>query len=179
MGSARRASARGRSAGSRTGLLVSATMAVSGVSAAGALAGCASGAMTADVAVDLTATSLHLSQARIDRQGPVSFNIDNQSGQYRDLLIVRYNHMSSLPLTPSGTVDVSRLSLADQVDVLAPGRYHILSPDLTNGTYMFVSMQVSAAAGVPIVGNQRYVANVSKVGPFQPQMAVQFVVSSS
>ena len=143
------------------------------------LVSCASGAMTADVNVSISTTTLQLSQTTFSRQGAVSLNVDNNSGQYRDLLIVRYNHVSSLPLTPSGTVDVSRVSLADQIDVLAPGRYHVLSPDLTTGTYLFVSMTVKAASGAPIVGNQRYVADVSNVGPYQPQMAVKFVVTGS
>ncbi|HEV2369013.1 MAG TPA: hypothetical protein VGR90_04015, partial [Acidimicrobiales bacterium] len=99
-------------------------------------------------------------------------------GQYRDLLIIRFNGVTSLPLTPAGLVDVSRVSMADQVDVLAPGRYHVLSPDLTNGTYMIVSMPVHAAARPPIIGNQSYAATVSMVGPYQPQMGVKFVVTA-
>lgn len=134
--------------------------------------------MSADVNVDISASALHLSQTTYSRQGAISFNVDNRSGQYRDLLVVRFNHMTSLPLTPSGTVDVGRLSLADQIDVLAPGRYHFLSPDLTPGTYMFVSMAVpQVRSGPPIVGNQRYVSQVVSVGPYQPQMAARFVVS--
>ena len=142
------------------------------------LSGCASGAMNADVNVEIGPSALHLSQTTSDRHGAVSFNVDNQSGQYRDLLIVRFNHMTALPLTAHGTVDTSRLSLADQIDVLAPGRYHFLSPDLEPGTYMFVSMAVPGTkAQAPIVGNQRYVAQVVSVGPYQPEMAVRFVVT--
>jgi hypothetical protein len=145
---------------------------------AAALSACASGAMRADVNVEIGASSLHLSQSTYDRQGAISFNVDNQSGQYRDLLIARFNHVASVPLTATGTVDVSRLSMADQIDVLAPGRYHVLSPDLTPGTYLFVSMAVpKVRAGPPIVGNQRYVAQVAGVGPYQPRMSARFVVS--
>ena len=148
------------------------------VACASGLSACASGAMGADVNVEIGPSSLHLSQTSYGRQGAISFNVDNRSGQYRDLLVVRFNHMSSLPLTASGTVDVSRLSLADQIDVLAPGRYHFLSPDLTPGTYMFVTMAVpQVRSGPPIVGNQRYVSQVAGVGPYQPQMAQRFVVS--
>ena len=134
--------------------------------------------MSADVSIEIGASSLQLSQATYGRQGAITFNVDNQSGGYRDLLVVRFNHMTSLPLTASGSVDVSRLSLADQIDVLAPGRYHFLSPDLTPGTYMFVSMAVPQVhSGPPIVGNQRYVTQVASVGPYQPRMAARFVVS--
>lgn len=142
------------------------------------LAACASGAMGADVNVEIGPSSLHLSQPTYDRHGAISFNVDNRSGQYRDLLVVRFNHMTALPLTSTGTVDVNRLSLADQIDVLAPGRYHFLSPDLTPGTYLFVSMAVPRVqTGAPIVGNQRYVADVTGVGPYQPGMAERFVVT--
>jgi hypothetical protein len=158
-------------------VLPAVALALAAVSAS-ALAGCTSGAMGADVNVELGPSALHLSRAVYDRQGAISFNVDNQSGQYRDLLVVRFNHMTALPLTASGTVDVSRLSLADQIDVLAPGRYHFLSPDLTPGTYMFVSMAVpQVRSGPPIVGNQRYAAQVVSVGPYQPAMAARFVVS--
>jgi len=156
----------------RRGALAAALLAATTI-----LASCASGAMTADVDVSITSSGLHLSQTTYDRQGPISFNIDNSSGQYRNLLIIRYNHVSSLPLKPDGTVDTGAVSLADQVDVLAPGRYHLLSPDLTNGTYLFVTMPVRAAAGTPIIGNQRYIATVSAVGPYRPQMSARFVVS--
>ena len=142
------------------------------------LSACASGAMGANVSVDIGPSSLHLSRATFDRQGGITFNVDNRSGGYRDLLIVRFNHMTSVPLTPAGTVDVSRVSLADRLDVLAPGRYHFLSPDLTPGTYLFVSMAVpQVRTGTPIVGNQSYAAQAGVMGPYDARMSARFEVS--
>ena len=159
-------------AGSRAALAACALLASAVV-----LSSCSSGAVRANVAVDIGPSALHLSPTTYTRHGGVTFNVDNRSGQYRNLLIVRFNHVSALPLTPAGAVDLSRISLADQIDVLAPGRYHFLSPDLVPGTYMFVSSQVALAPGPPvIVGNQSYAARITATGPYQPAMAVRFQV---
>ena len=94
-------------------------------------AGCADPNPHAEVKIRLDEYSLHLSPGASD-EGAVKMFVDNTGKLEHSLVFIRAKKASELPLTPEGSVDLSKVQIADQLKPVKPGKYRI-APDLFSG----------------------------------------------
>lgn len=123
----------------------------------------------ADLVVRMTEFSLKVTPSTA-RDGNVIVDIDNGGKLGHELVIARGDDPSKLALTPEGTVDLTKVVVADRVKEFAPGRFRIISPDVRPGDYILFCPRVGAD-GQPVSHFQQGMRTVFTVRATQPEPA--------
>lgn len=125
---------------------------------AAVLGACGGGPSKPNVTIGVTDSAMTLVPA-VTGDGPVKFDVDTLGALDHDVVIVRANNVTTLPLTAAGDVDFTKLSVADRIKAFGPGRFRIVTPNLQGGEYLVLVGVVSKGPdGQPVT---RYNAAMS------------------
>lgn len=93
--------------------------------------GCGNPNPTAEVRLRMDEFSLRIAPTASD-EGTIKMFVDNVGELEHGLVFVRARSVEELPLAPDGSVDLTKVQVADQLEPVEPGKYRI-APDLFPG----------------------------------------------
>jgi hypothetical protein len=118
------------------------------------LVGCGNPNPTAEVRIRVDEYSLRLTPGSSD-EGTIKMFVDNVGEEEHGLVFVRAEDVAELPLAPDGSVDLSKVQVADQLRPVTPGKYRI-APDLFPGPLVVLCNLVTTGDdGQPVSHFQR------------------------
>ena len=118
--------------------------------------GCADPNPRAEMRLRVEDFSLRLRpQPAIEDEGQVKFFVDNYGELEHTLVFVRAKSPSELPLAPDGSVDVSKVQVADQLKPFGPGKFRIAPEFFPGPLVVFCNLVTKGPDGQPISHFQR------------------------
>ena len=111
--------------------------------------GCADPVPHAEVKLRVNEFSIHLAPGAAN-EGTVKMFVDNVGRLDNNLVFVRARHASDLPLAPDGSVDLSKVQVADQLKPFGPGKYRIAPEFFPGPLIVFCNLVTKGPDGRPI-----------------------------
>jgi uncharacterized cupredoxin-like copper-binding protein len=131
-------------------VVLRAAMTIAAVSIAGA---CSSGSSAKTVKVELSEYTIKATPAKI-APGQVKFEAKNVGGTEHEMVVIRFDDPSKLPVKPDGSVDedaVAEASHVGEIEDIAVGSSKSTSFDLTAGKYVIIcNVMQDQSGGSPI-----------------------------
>ena len=114
-----------------------------------AATGCADPVPHAEVRMRVDEFAIHLSPAA-SNEGTVKIFVDNTGKLEHSLVFVRAKSPSELPLAADGSVDLSKLQVADQLKKFGAGKYRIAPEFFPGPLVVFCNLVTKGADGQPV-----------------------------
>jgi len=118
------------------------------------ITGCADPVPHAEVKMRVDEFAIHVSPTSSD-EGTVKIFVDNTGKLQHSLVFVRAKSPSELPLAADGSVDLSKVQVADQLKPFAPGKYRIAPEFFPGPIVVFCNLVTKGADGQPVSHFQR------------------------
>jgi hypothetical protein len=112
-------------------------------------AACADPVPHAEVKMRVDEFAIHLTPES-SNEGTVKLFVDNTGKLEHSLVFVRAKSPSELPLAGDGSVDLSKVQVADQLKPFAPGKYRIAPEFFPGPLVVFCNLVTKGADGQPV-----------------------------
>jgi hypothetical protein len=112
-------------------------------------AACADPVPHAEVRMRVGEFAIHLAPTS-SNEGTVKVFVDNTGKLEHSLVFVRAKNPSELPLNADGSVDLSKVQVADQLKPFGPGKYRIAPEFFAGPLVVFCNLVTKGADGQPV-----------------------------
>ena len=117
--------------------------------------GCADPVPHAELKMRVKEFSISITQPAVTDQGTVNLFVDNTGKLEHTLVFVRAKSPSELPLAPDGSVDLSKVQVADQLKPFGPGKFRIAPEFFPGPLVVFCNLVTKGPDGSPVSHFQR------------------------